>query len=136
MRLADHLVALAFVGGADWTAETSATGDFVDAPKLFNEPTFAYYAVDQSSALGNGSWAGFSWAPEVQILSSVVVGYIDTSDTVDVNGDRPVYLTDQFEALQITPLPAALPLMGGVLGAGGMVALRRKRKAAAKRAAA
>jgi hypothetical protein len=131
----NQTVASAFVGGADWTAETSTTGDFVNAPKIFNEPTFAYYAEDQLSALGSGSWAGFSWQPVVQISSSVVVGYIDINDTPDVNGDRPVYLTAQFEALQITPLPAALPLMGSVLGGGFVIGRWRKRRRAARAAA-
>ncbi len=126
----NQTVASAFVGGANWTAETSTTGDFVDAPKFFNEPTFAYYAVDPSSALGYGSWAGFSWGPEVQVTSSVVVGYINLSDTPNENGERQVYFTEPFDAVA-TPLPATLPLMGSVLAGSGLLAWRRKRKARA-----
>ena len=49
----------------------------------------------------------------------------------------PITFNDPIEgsiAIDPTPLPAALPLMGSVLGSAGLLAWRRKRKAATQRA--
>jgi hypothetical protein len=52
-------------------------------------------------------------------------------ENIDIFARLDSGLSGQFEVVAATPLPAALPLMGTVLGAG-YVLLRRRRRGAAR----
>jgi hypothetical protein len=128
-------------GGTGGT-HTSATADFTDTGltvtsysdyswqygwiQTFTDTAFAGLSINKTlDGYSNGG------------VSALIVGDVLTLTWLGQNGSEGPYTADfSFSGASATPLPAALPLFASGLGVFGLLARRKKRKAAAALAAA
>ena len=111
------------MGGITYSSATGGTVAAITNYVFEVSPTELTFngAQNGRTAFSEGTW-------ELQFTGGLMNWFLGTSEQTSQDEDGKAFLLGDMATTSTTPLPAALPLFGTVVGIGGLLSWRRKRK--------